>query len=634
MPKNCLTAAAILLVAMMTTGQELPVNDAQALPRGLEQYLEARVLEANGRFREAMDAYDRAVIAAPDVTEIRLAYASFLVDIGMAKRAVDVLAELSDPSPEGLRLRALAMAHLASRNPELLGPTEVALTAAIESNPGDVNLLYSQAKVLQGLDRPAEAEQVVADLRRDRPGNPRLTILHAELLRETGKLEQALELYDSCAGGGPMGPTCQQGLVDVLVELGRPGEAGERMLGWLEDIDLDSLMRAAVLLWEGGRLELSLETVQRVLVRAPDSARAQRLEAHLLSSLGRHDESVSRLRRLLKKEPNDLDSMLAMAWSLSRTGKQEKAREWLEQAWRQVGRNPGSQEAVRTVLTAARIELLAENPLVAREWLDRVDDAESAGVDYVRLLAETFRRSEQWGDGVSSMVRLQPSLSGTAQVEAEAIEAEFRLRLGDPRAWRRLRPLLDDDSVETVLAGLRALQTVERWEEVDRESAAAIDRLGSDRNLAFTRAAALERLGLVEESTELFRRLVESEPNDADAANYLGYMLADREIHLEEAYALILRAVAIDPENSAYLDSLGWVHFRMGDLDQAEHWLRRAVDLGGGFGDGTIFCHLGEVLLASGDADQGRHYLQLGLDMGCDDPDHARSLLERIENEE
>jgi tetratricopeptide (TPR) repeat protein len=634
MLRKRMVLGALMLAATMAAGEGVPEDPGAALPKGLERYLEARVLEANGRFREAMEAYAGAVKEAPDVNEIRLAFASFLVDVGMAKRAVDVLEGATDPGPEGLRIRALALTQLSSRNPEILAQTEVALRVAVESNEGDPNLLFSLAQVLQRQNRLAEAEEIVAGLLRGRPGNPRLEALHGDLLRATGRPEEAVELYATCADGGPTAQSCRESLVETLVELGRPGEAGELMLGWLQDTDLDSLMRAAVLLWEGGRLERSLETVQRVLVRAPDSARAQTLEAHLLSSLGRHDEAVARLQRLLRKSPNDLDLLLAMAWSSSRTGNQEKGREWIDRAWEQVGADPDSREAMRCALTAARLELIAENPIVAREWLDRVADADGAGVEYVRLLAETFRRDEQWQDGIAALVRLQPSLSGRAQIEAEAIEAEFRLRIGDPRAWRRLRPLLDDDGLESVLTGLQVLQAVERWQEVDRETAAAIDRFGDDRNLVFTRAAALERLDEVDASAALFRQLVDSEPNDANAANYLGYMWADREMHLEEALALIAGAVALDPENSAFLDSLGWVHFRLGDLDEAERWLRLAVDFGGDLGDGTIYCHLGEVLLAGGDRDEGRHYLLRGLDLGCEDPDHVRSLLERTEDEQ
>ena len=633
MLRKSLVLGAILMTSTLASGEGVSNNHADGLPDGLELYLEARVLESNGRYREAMEAYAAAVEEAPEVNEIRLAFATFLVDVGMADRAVEVLDGAPDPGPEGNRVVALALAQLSSQNPALLTKTEAALRLAIEGNEGDPSLLFSLAQVLQRQGKFAEAEEIVAGLRRGRPGNPRLETLHGDLLRATGRSEEAVVLYASCTDGGPFAQTCQEKLVEVLVELGRPGEAGELMLDWLDDIDLDSPMRAAVLLWEGGRSELSLETVQRVLVRAPDSARAQTLEAHLLSSLGRFDEATTRLRRLLKKNPRDFDLIMAMAWSLSRTGDQEKGREWLDQAWELVKDRPDSPEAVRCVTTAARLELISDNPLVAREWLDRAADVGKIGADYVRLLAETFRRDEQWQDGIAALVRLQPSLAGRALTEAEAIEAEFRLRLGDPRAWRRLRPLLDDDGLENVMTGLQVLQSLERWQEVDKETAVAIDRFGENRDLIFTRAAALERLDQVEESEALFKQLVDTEPNDANAANYLGYMWADREVRLEEALELITRAVSLDPENSAYLDSLGWVHFRLGDLAEAERWLRRAVDLGGSLGDGTIFCHLGEVLLEGGDRTEARRYLVLGLDMGCENADHVRSLLDRTNDE-
>ena len=303
MLRKSLIFGATLMAATLVVGEDVPTDQADGLPNGLELYLEARVLESNGRYREAMEAYVAAMEEAPEVNEIRLAFATFLVEVGMAERAVKVLDGAPDPGPEGHRIVALALAQLSSRNPALLTKTEAALRLAIESDEGDPNLLFSLAQVLQRQGNFVEAEEIVAGLTQGRPGNPRLETLHADLLRATGRSEEAVELYSSCTDGGPFAQTCQEKLVEVLVELGRPGEAGELMLGWLDDIDLDSLMRAAVLLWEGERLELSLETVQRVLARAPDSARAQTLEAHLLSSLGRFDESTTRLRRLLKKNP-------------------------------------------------------------------------------------------------------------------------------------------------------------------------------------------------------------------------------------------------------------------------------------------------------------------------------------------
>jgi len=82
------------------------------------------------------------------------------------------------------------------------------------------------------------------------------------------------------------------------------------------------------------------------------------------------------------------------------------------------------------------------------------------------------------------------------------------------------------------------------------------------------------------------------------ALNYLGYMLADRGTRLDEALGYIRRAVAIDPQNGAYLDSLGWAYYKMGNYELAEENLRRAVDRMGD--DPTINEHLGELYLKTG----------------------------------
>ena len=82
------------------------------------------------------------------------------------------------------------------------------------------------------------------------------------------------------------------------------------------------------------------------------------------------------------------------------------------------------------------------------------------------------------------------------------------------------------------------------------------------------------------------------------ALNYLGYMLADRGTRLDEALGYIRRAVALDPQNGAYLDSLGWVYFKMGNYDLAEENLRRASERIGN--DPTVHGHLAELYQKTG----------------------------------
>src|SRR5260370_7279042 len=75
-------------------------------------------------------------------------------------------------------------------------------------------------------------------------------------------------------------------------------------------------------------------------------------------------------------------------------------------------------------------------------------------------------------------------------------------------------------------------------------------------------------------------------------------MLADRNVRLEEAQELIRKALEIDPDNGAYLDSLGWVYFRLNKLDEAERNLRQSIERING--DPTVYDHLGDVYLKQG----------------------------------
>ena len=598
---------------------------------GLEAFLQAKILESEGSYREAVQAYERALAAEPEVREIRIRFASLLVDLGMTDRAVQVLGSVEGLDWYGTRVLGLALAQSSVRDSTLQARAETTLRAALAEREDDPNLQLALAQVLNRQGRTAEAEEIVARLRRNRGGSPQLAAFHAGLLRQLGRPEDAAEVYADCATAEFSGGVdCRENLVQLLVDLGRPAEAGEAMLTWLTDRDLDQLLRAASLLYEGGRPAEALGAVQRVLKVAPDSPRARDLEAYLLVQLGHWDEASARLRELERKDRNNLDVLLALAWATANTGRPDEARQWIERAWEVVEEDAGSRQAVRVALAAARVELVLGKPAAARDWLERVADPGDAGSELAFLLAESFRRDQDWQEGIAALLRLQPTLSARAQLEARAYEAEFRLRLGDERGRSALRPLLDSEDPRSVLIGLSVLQRLERWQDVAVEAQRASDRLAGDRNLVFARAGALERLGRFDEAEPLFLELLANEPGDAATANYLGYAWADRGSRLNEALDLISRAVASEPENSAYLDSLGWVYYRLGDLGQAEYWLRRAIELGGT--DGTVLSHLGEVLLRKGQADEARELLRQALDAGCEHPEHVRELLDSLDD--
>ena len=138
---------------------------------------------------------------------------------------------------------------------------------------------------------------------------------------------------------------------------------------------------------------------------------------------------------------------------------------------------------------------------------------------------------------------------------------------------------------------------VTTFEEALHESEASGQEVVDDR-FYFEYGAAAEQAGLYDKAAELFKRAIEIDPADAaQAYNYLGFMWADQNKHLDEAEDYIKRALAADPENGAYLDSLGWLHYRQGKYEQALAELLSAV-AALKEGDPVVFEHIGDTYAA------------------------------------
>ena len=102
----------------------------------------------------------------------------------------------------------------------------------------------------------------------------------------------------------------------------------------------------------------------------------------------------------------------------------------------------------------------------------------------------------------------------------------------------------------------------------------------------------------MEPAEQLFRQVLDLDPDNSATLNYLGYMLVDKGTRLPEALKMIRRAVELEPMNGAYLDSLGWAYFKMGEYELAEDNLRRAVERTRS--DATVHEHLGDLYEKTG----------------------------------
>ena len=132
------------------------------------------------------------------------------------------------------------------------------------------------------------------------------------------------------------------------------------------------------------------------------------------------------------------------------------------------------------------------------------------------------------------------------------------------------------------------------------------------------------------------RKVLDIDPNNAQALNYLAYTFAERGVKLPEALTMVKKAVDLDPQNYAYLDTEGWVYFRQGEYAMAEDYLQKAVSRNAT--DPTVHDHLGQALEKQGKlkpavAQWERALVEYNRSLPADiEPDDVSNLHKRLDS--
>lgn len=150
----------------------------------------------------------------------------------------------------------------------------------------------------------------------------------------------------------------------------------------------------------------------------------------------------------------------------------------------------------------------------------------------------------------------------------------------------------------------------------------------------FSKAVLLEKMGEIDRSISLFEQIIEAEPDNDLALNYLGYMFAEEKQNLERAEIYLKKALQYSPNQGSYLDSLGWVYFQMGNLDLAEKYLKKAVRTK--YKSPEIREHLGHLFLKLGKKSDALEEFEAALE--CDlarvkDTTEVELLIESLRKE-
>ena len=227
----------------------------------------------------------------------------------------------------------------------------------------------------------------------------------------------------------------------------------------------------------------------------------------------------------------------------------------------------------------------------ARQWLESVDSPEQALAVQTRLAQLLARQGRL--DEARQLIRAVP--------ERNAEDARLKL-LAEAQLLRDNR---QPQQAYDLLSG-------------------ALQQTPDEETLLYDTATAAERVGQFDAMERLLRRLIELKPEAAQAYNALGYSLADRNLRLPEARALIDKAVQLAPDDAYIQDSLGWVQFRQGNLRQARKTLEAAFKKRP---DAEIAAHLGEVLWSQGEREGALRVWRDGQRLDADNETLKKTLL-------
>jgi tetratricopeptide (TPR) repeat protein len=241
-----------------------------------------------------------------------------------------------------------------------------------------------------------------------------------------------------------------------------------------------------------------------------------------------------------------------------------------------------------------------EQAIAAFDEARRLSPRDAALIGYLiqaHLAAKNFDTAAQ----LARQARAErPNDLRLARLEAQALTQAGRPDQGIALLEQAVRDQGTNPEAHIALA--QVYSEAKRGDQAVKVLRDAQVKFPDDTDIAFQLGAVYEQHKQYAEAEAAFRQLIARVPDHAAALNYLGYMLADRGEKLDESVVLIQRALAIEPDNGSYLDSLGWAYFRVGKLDLAEQNLRRAATQLAT--NSVIQDHYGDVLFRMGRVDE------------------------------
>ncbi|MCW5982486.1 MAG: tetratricopeptide repeat protein [Bryobacteraceae bacterium] len=575
-----------------------------------------------GRLREAVEEAKAALDRNPnDLNSRRILgriYTRLLgdprqgsVNEEMVQRAIEQFQKLSEAAPNDVETwLTLGRLHKLAHNSN---ESEAAYKKVLEIDADHEEALIGLAMVYSDLgDQPRSAEM----LRRVVAKHPSARTLTAlgRTYEQQKEYAQAAEIFKQALGLSPDNSSLKYSLAENLLLSDQVDDAVKvyRELSQEDQKDYRPPLRLSQVYRTQGKFADARKELEKAREAAPDNLEVRYHEVNLLESEGKADEAIGVLK-------NILDSTRKDAYS---SGERSNRAVFLERLGLMYRSNDQFEEAVATFRELQNLD--AEFELRA---LAQVSDTHRQEKEFRKAL-----------EVIDEAYKKDPDNRMVAMVRATVLADLGR----SDEAVDAVRALLKDNKdLESYLTLAQIYEKTKRFRDMGAslEHALPFAKTDEDKaNVLFMKGAMHERMKNFDEAEASFREVLRLTPDNTSAMNYLGYMFADRNVRLEEALKLITKALETEPNNGAYLDSLGWVYYRLGRLEEAEENLKRAAQKVSR--DPVVHDHLGDVYFRQGKLKEAIAHWRVSLkewessSAGEKDPSQVASVQKKLESAE
>ncbi|MDQ1610938.1 MAG: hypothetical protein QOG00_869 [Pyrinomonadaceae bacterium] len=555
---------------------------------------------------------------------------------------------------------------------QALAEREATAATRIDNNNFGAHRILSRIYSLKaGLDSDkierAAADRAIAalkDVLRLDPNDPEALALLGEFYTRTGREAEAIEAFRRWMGapatvdtnfykvitqGRELSPDAAAArLAEALLKAGRTAESVDAIRRALsispENNQYLALLGEAI--DAGGDSDVAITELQRMILVNPTNLAAISLLAHAQARAGKVDAAVATLRAATTARPGDTRELQQqrrrlvddLAGVLADALRYDEAVAAYEDLLKARGINADAPLTADSDKEAARPIL--ERIINLQRQAGRLDDAFATAGRMRRLLGANDPRADFYTvavlreqgkrrealEAVRAARLKHPGVSEFLGLEAETLADLGQIEEGATLLRARITGKPEDDYPAYLSIANLYLQAG-RGKEAVVAARKLLELAPPNEPQLVTQALIMlassqERAGDTKGAEESLRRILSTTPNDATALNNLGYFLAERGERLPEALDMIKRAVKTEPTNPNYLDSLGWVYFKLGQLDEAERHLNDAARRN--TRSSTVQEHLGDLHQKRGQLEPARAAWRKALGLTTDATDITR----------